>query len=89
MNTIQDKPSVCAICGSRLEPKTIDYIDRNDGHFLIVRDVPVVECAENGHQFFHASVAHKIERLFEQDRQHTLTPVEVVEVPVVELSMAG
>ena len=79
---------LCAICGSQLIEKTVDYIDRSNGHFLIVRDVPVQECAENGHQFFHASVAKKIERLFELDRQNALSPKEVVSVPVVELDMA-
>jgi YgiT-type zinc finger domain-containing protein len=80
---------LCTICGSQLIEKTVDYIDRSNGHFLIVRDVPVKECVDNGHQFFHASVAKKIERLFELDRQNALSPKEVVSVPVVELDMAG
>jgi YgiT-type zinc finger domain-containing protein len=88
MNTFNNDSPVCAICGSHLVSKRIDYIDRNDGHYLIVRDVPGRECAENGHQFFQASVAKKIERLFELDREHALTPTETVAVPVVELGMA-
>lgn len=75
----------CAVCGSQMLNKTIDYIDNNEDHFLIVRDVPVQECVENGHQFMHASVAKEIERLFALDRQHALTPKEILSVPVVEL----
>jgi YgiT-type zinc finger domain-containing protein len=75
----------CAICGSKLVSKKIEYIDRSEDHFLIVRDVPVQECEENGHQFFHAGVAKQIEKLFELDRQQALEPVEVISVPVVEL----
>ncbi|MBI4771799.1 MAG: YgiT-type zinc finger protein [Chloroflexi bacterium] len=85
MNTIGSETGICAICGSPLAQKTIDYIDRNDGHYLIVHNVPVRECLENGHQFFHASVARKIERLFELDRRRALKPTSIVPVPMVEL----
>ena len=88
MNTINNEASICAICGSRLVKKTIDYIDRSNGHYLLVRDVPVRECVENGHQFLHASIAKKIERLFELDREHALAAKETIIVPVVELDMA-
>ncbi len=84
-----NETSSCPICGSRLEQKTIEYIDDNDGHFLLVREVPVRECIENGHQFMQASVAKKIERLFELDRRHEVTPKEVISVPVVELDMTA
>ena len=80
---------LCSVYGSQLQEKTIDYIDHNEDHFLVVRDVPVQECVENGHQFMHASVAKEIERLFSLDRQHTLKPKEVLSVPVVELGMAA
>jgi YgiT-type zinc finger domain-containing protein len=75
----------CAICGSKLASKKIDYIDRSDDHFLIVRAVPVQECEENGHQFFQARVAKQIEELFNLDRRQALVPIEVISVPVVEL----
>ncbi len=89
MDTIGDELSACAICGSRLVKKQIDHIDRNNGHFLIVRNVPVRECVENRHQFLQASAAKKIERLFELDCANALTPMETVAVPIVELNMAG
>lgn len=80
---------VCPICGSSVVEKKIQYIDQNEGHFLIVEDVPVEECTENGHQFFHASVAKKIEQLFDLERQRALIPKSTIAVPVVELGMAG
>ena len=89
MNTLKEETLVCAICGSRLVIKTIEYIDRANDHYLIVRDVPVQECVENGHQFMHASVAKKIERLFELDRQKMLKPTDTMTIPVVELDMAA
>jgi YgiT-type zinc finger domain-containing protein len=88
MKNVESDLSKCAICGSQLVHKKIEFIDRNNGHFLIVRDVPVQECLENGHQFLDAAVAKKIEKLFQLDRQQALTPKEVISVPVVELDMA-
>jgi YgiT-type zinc finger domain-containing protein len=82
-----DETATCPICGSPLISKKIEYFDDNDGHFLIVREVPVRECVENGHQFMHASIAKKIEKLFELDRNHAVIPKEVIVVPVVELDM--
>jgi len=76
---------LCPICGSPSIRKTIAYMDWNDGHILVISNVPVRECREYGHQFLHASVGRKIERLFALDRQHVLQPREVIETPVVEL----
>lgn len=88
MNTTKTEIKVCPICGSEMTHETIDYIDKSGENYLIIRDVPVQECLEHGHQFFHATVAKEIERLFELDRKHALRPQEVVSVPVVALEMA-
>jgi len=85
MKTTDNPLSVCPICGSPMTHERIDYIDKNDENYLIIRDVPVQECIENGHQFFPAAIAKEIERLFELDRNHALQPKEIVRVPVVEL----
>jgi YgiT-type zinc finger domain-containing protein len=88
MKTIITEIKVCPICGSAMGNETIDYIDKSGENYLIIRDVPVQECLENGHQFFHATIAKEIERLFELDRKHALRPQEVLSVPVVALEMA-
>ena len=56
---------------------------------LVVRGVPVRECEANGHCFFQAKVARSLEQLFEADRRGQLKPVEIMEVPVVELNLAA
>ena len=84
MENVQD---VCPICGDPIIEKVIDYSDWNDGHLLVIRDVPVRECPINGHRFFRAKIARALERLFEADRQGQLTPVELMEVPVVKLDI--
>ena len=79
------QPSLCPICGSPVTIKRIDYVDWSDGHILVIRDVPVRECRDFGHQFMAAGVAKKIEHLFDLDRQGILLPREVLATPVVKL----
>jgi YgiT-type zinc finger domain-containing protein len=79
---------LCAICGSTLVIKRIDYIDSNDGQFLIIKNVPVQECEESGHQFMDAATAKEIEKMFALDRDHLLKPEKLISVPVVELNLA-
>lgn len=84
----QSEEDICPICGSKLVEKVIDYSDWSAGHLLVVRSVPVRECEENGHRFFHARVARSLEKLFQADQQGKLQPVEMMQVPVVELATA-
>ena len=84
-----EETNVCPICGSPLIEKVIDYNDWSAEHLLVVRGVPVRECEENGHRFFHAQVARSLDWLFQADQQGRLKPIEVMQVPVVELSMAA
>lgn len=76
---------LCPICGSSTNIKQIDYIDWSNGHILVVREVPVRECQDFGHQFMTAEVAKKIEALFDLDRLGSLRPQTVLTAPVVEL----
>ena len=86
---MKDERDTCPICGSEMTDKIIDYSHWNDGHLLVVRDVPVRECQAGGHRFFPARVARALERLFELDRQRKLEPVETMEVPVVKLDLVA
>ena len=86
---MQTEKDVCPICGSAIEERIIDYSDWNDGHLIVIRDVPVRECEENGHRFFQAKIARSLEKLFEEDKNGQLKPIEILEVPVVKLDMAA
>jgi YgiT-type zinc finger domain-containing protein len=78
----------CPICGSATVSKHIDYIDWSGGHILVIREVPVRECLDFGHQFMEADAAKKIEALFNSDQRGTLHPQEVLKAPVVTLDAA-
>jgi YgiT-type zinc finger domain-containing protein len=85
----ENEAEICPICGSKLIEKVIDYSDWNAGRLLVVRSVPVRECEENGHRFFHVRVARSLEKLFQADQQGKLQPIEIMQVPVVELATAA
>ena len=89
VNQMEDETTICPIYGSLLIEKEIDYSDWSADHLLVVRSVPVRECAENGHRFFHARVARSLDRLFQADQQGRLKPVSIMQVPVVELDTAA
>jgi len=76
---------LCPICGSEMTSRMIDYMDWSGGHVLVIREVPVRECADFGHRFMSADVAKEIEQLFELDQQGTLRPQEILSTPVVKL----
>ena len=76
---------LCPICGSKTITRLIDCIDWSGEHVLVIREVPVRECSDFGHQFLAANIAKEIERLFELDQQGTLKPQEILSTPVVKL----
>ncbi len=86
---MQNEKDICPICGSPVIEKEIDYSDWSADHLLVVRSVPVRECVENGHRFFHASVARSLDRLFLADQQGRLKPISMMQVPVVEFDAAA
>ena len=77
----------CPICDSELIEKAVDYSDWHNNHLVVVRDVPVRECEANGHRFFQARVAHSLEKLLAAEKQATVKPVEVMQVPVFKLEV--
>jgi len=79
------KNMLCPICGSKTTTRLIDYVDWSGEHVLVIRDVPVRECREFGHQFMAADIAKEIERLFELEQQGVLSPQEILSTPVVKL----
>lgn len=56
---------VCNFCGNKnFREKSVQYIYRHDGQFLVVNNVPCEECEFCGEQYFKAEVLKKIEKDF-------------------------
>lgn len=85
---MSDQQSICSICGSPLMDIIIDYSDWSGGHLIVVRDVPIRECEDNGHRFFQAKIARSLEKLLEAEKQEEIVPIEIMEVPVFKLPVA-
>ena len=73
----------CSFCGHReLESRETQYIYRHDGQFLIVDDVPCLQCSYCGEQYFEARVLKGIEKKFDELHVHGSKASKAVQVPV-------
>jgi len=75
---------LCHFCGNRnFRDKKVQYIYRRNEKFLIVNDVPCVQCEYCGEQYFRAEVLKKVEKEFNEiyslgkkSRKEISVPVE-------------
>ena len=73
----------CPVCGSTAyETKRVEYIYRQDGRYLIVRDVPAEVCSVCHTRFYRAEVLQEIERLFQAIYTEKRQPAGRITVPV-------
>ena len=54
---------MCVFCNGRLEQSTTDYIEKNDNHIILIRDVPCERCEQCGEAFFSTSAVKVIESI--------------------------
>ncbi len=58
---------LCHFCGNRnFKNSKVQYIYRHNDRFLIVNDVPCVQCEYCGEQYFKGDVLKKIEKEFNE-----------------------
>lgn len=71
----------CNTCGNKnFTAKKVQYIYKHNSDFLIVNDVPCIECDYCGEQYFEGKVLEKIEELFfdlHENRRKVKTKIEV------------
>ena len=73
----------CAFCGHKeLQPRQTQYIYRYDGKFLIVDDVPCLQCAYCGEQYFKGHVLRDIEKRFNELHVQGQKASKEVQIPV-------
>ncbi|MBF0098335.1 MAG: type II toxin-antitoxin system MqsA family antitoxin [Magnetococcales bacterium] len=73
----------CPFCGHQnMAAKQVEYLYRLGERFMMVTDVPCLECEFCGEQYFDAAVLKRIEADF-QAIQHTgKQPLRTIRVPV-------
>lgn len=58
---------VCNFCGNKnFKENQVQYVYKHDEKFLMVNDVPCVQCEYCGEQYFKSDVLKKIEKEFNE-----------------------
>ena len=74
---------VCHICGSTdLEERSVEYIYRRRGNYLVVRNVPCQVCLHCGERYYEGTVLLQIERRFKEIYEEHAKPERAVQIPV-------
>ncbi len=74
---------LCHFCGNRnFKNNNVQYIYRHNEKFLIVNDVPCVQCEFCGEQYFRAEVLKKIEKEFNEIYSFGKKSRKEISVPV-------
>ena len=77
----------CPFCGHRnMADKHVEYLYRSGERFLVVTDVPCLECEFCGEQYFEATTLKKIEGDFEAIQNTGKKPMKTIMVPVEAFS---
>jgi len=85
---LAEKPAHCPRCQSELEDKIIQYVTLQNGHLVVIRDVPALRCQVNGHEYMLEKILDQIEQLLKLEKTQKLQPSETMNVPVFKLEMA-
>ena len=73
----------CSFCGNQKTiQKTVQYIYKHNGKFLLLNNVPCEECSFCGEQYFAADVLKKIEHEFNEIYVDGKKATGIVKVPV-------
>jgi hypothetical protein len=83
------RPEYCPRCQHDLHDTVIEYVARNNGHLLVIRDVPALRCRANGHEYILEKTLDDVERLLDLEKTRELQPSETIQVPVFSLKMTA
>lgn len=86
---LADHPAQCPRCHGDWEEVAIQYVTLDNGHLVIIRDVPVLRCRINGHEYMLEKTLDQVEQLLNLEKTQKLRPAETLQVPVFNLGMAA
>ena len=73
----------CVFCGHKyLHSVQTQYIYRHDNKFLIVNDVPCLQCAYCGEQYFEGHILRNIEKKFNEIHVQGHKASQEIHIPV-------
>ncbi len=85
LTTLTHRPSACPKCGSELRDLTIEYMTRDDQRLVVIRDVPVLRCRNQGHEFLLETTLDRLESLIVLEQQEQVQPESMLQIPVFHL----
>lgn len=85
---LAEKPDQCPRCQSELNDKIIQYVTLQNGHLVVVREVPVLQCRVNGHEYMLEKTLDQVEQILKLEQTQKIQPSETMNVPVFTLGMA-
>ncbi|NGZ28125.1 MAG: type II toxin-antitoxin system MqsA family antitoxin [Magnetococcales bacterium] len=75
--------AICQFCGRQeITARQVEYLYRRGEQFMVVKEVPCLECGYCGEQYFEAVVLKKIESDFEDIQANRKKPMRTIQVPV-------
>ncbi len=75
--------NVCYVCGSSdFDKRTVEYIYRRQGKYLIVRDVPCEVCLHCGERYYPGDSLLRIEERFREIYEQHALPADAIQVPI-------
>ena len=86
---ITDLPAHCPRCQHDLAETKIQYVTWHNGHLVIIREVPVLLCRTNGHEYMLEKTLDRVEQLLNLETTQKLQPTEMMHVPIFKLEMAA
>jgi YgiT-type zinc finger domain-containing protein len=73
---------ICISCAGKTNPDNTDYIEKNDNHVILIKDVPCEECEQCGEIYFHDNIVIVLERILDSiqpvSSEITLTVIDYV-----------
>lgn len=76
------RPDSCPRCGQSLDETEIDYLIEDRGRLLMIRELPAMRCAGDGHLFILEETFDKLERLIDLEKQNKIKPAATLTIPV-------
>jgi hypothetical protein len=85
---LSHRPEHCLGSEGDFEEIIIEYVTLADGHLLVIRDVPALQCRGSSKKYILEETLSKVEQLLALGKEAKVQPNELLEVPVFSFKSA-
>jgi hypothetical protein len=83
------RPEHCPSSQQDFEDVVIEYVASSNEHLVIIRDVPALQCREDGKKYILEETLDKVEHLLELGQEEKVQPSQMLTVPVFSFKAAA